>query len=251
MPYSTRYLEAPLNAHPKKLIRYAEILAKGIYSKAEAARQAGYSQSVAHKLAWRWIGDTRQESEMPVLFDYYEKLRKKNLREFDITAETISRELALIGFSDISKFTEMPSKDFYQKSLIAKNTDKALKQLGKSSYEKLSLEDQKLVDHYNSLSEDAKIELMIWKEYKAGSIRLKHADEIPASLMPCIAEICETREGLKIKLHDKIAALDKLAKWQRMYDDRVEDLAKSTVKEINITVNGSKSTIKVDEASSE
>lgn len=268
--------QRPLSAHTKKQIRFAEILAKGIYSVAEAARQAGYKQSVADGRAYQWLGKTREASEYPVLWDYYEKLRRENLREFDITAESIARELALIGFSDLTRFIDLPRKEYENKSILAQETEVAVwsvetyrerleayeqaieKQAQQKRGRKAKLtrpkppteKDHRLHTMYAELSEEERRELMVWKNYRAGSIRLKNREEIPEALLPALAEISETKDGIRIKLHDKISALDKLAKWRKMYaaDNEEDGGAGRIVTEINLTVNGTRSTLLQEEA---
>lgn len=271
-------VEKPLSAHTKKQIRFAEILAKGIYSVAEAARQAGYSPKVADKSAYRWIGKSRDDSEYPVLWDYYEKLRRENLREFDITTEALARELALIAFSDVTRFIDLPRKEYERKAILAQETEVAIwaietysdrlreynqaveKQAQQKRGRKKILtepkepthEQHRLYNQFAELSKDARAELMFWKHYRAGSIRLKNAEEIPSALMPAIAELSETKDGVKLKLHDKISALDKLAKWRKMYAaDHEDDGENRIVTEINLTVNGSRSKLLSEEAQEE
>ena len=268
MPYSARYQEAPLSAHPKKLIRFAELYAKGIHSIAEAARQAGYSAVTADKSAYAWLGKNRESSEFPVLWDHYEKLRRENLRELDITAHNIARELALIGFSDVTRYIDLPRLDYDRRARLALETEAAIyrienyeveleaytlaveKQERQTRGKKVRLvrpraptQDQhKLYNAFLMLDKDARAELMVWRSYRSGSIRLKNAEEIPTALLPVIAELSESKDGVKIKLHDKISALDKLAKWQKMYAAEPEDEgAPRTITEINLVVNGSKS----------
>lgn len=272
----------PLSKHPKKLVRFAEIYAKGIYSIAEAARQAGYKPSVAHGKAYRWVGKSRQDSEYPILWDYYEKLRKENVREFDIQADTIGRELALIAFSDVTRFIELPRKEYEVKARLALETEAAILSVQSypdrmteyarelSQYDRdCEKQDQQkagkkkklvrptepsrpserendLYEKFRILTDEERVAFMVWRNYRAGSIRLKNAEEIPDSLLPAIAELKETRDGIALKLHDKISALDKLARWKKMYDDDSDkDAGAVQVKEINIHVNGSRSTLKI------
>jgi Terminase small subunit. len=267
--------EKPLSAHTKKQIRFAEILAKGIYSSAEAARQAGYKPSVADKVAYKILGKTREGSDYPVLWDYYEKLRRENLREFDINADNIARELALIAFSDLSRYIDLPRREYERKAILAHDTEVAIyaiesypermeaysaavekqRQQDTTGKKKTgpkapapkeptrpTAEQYELYHKYAELSKTQRAELMFWKNYRAGSIRLKNAEEIPEALLPAIAELAETKDGIKLKLHDKISALDKLAKWRKMYAPDVdEDSEARVVTEINLVVNGSKS----------
>lgn len=271
----------PLSAHPRKLVRYAEILATGLFSCAEAARRAGYKSSTADKCAYAWLGKTREDSEYPNLWDYYNKLRKENLREFDIEVDTIARELALIAFSDVTRFVDLPSKSYeekarlawameeavnkvafypdevvaYQRDLAQYNRDCEIQDSSNSKGRKRKLiqprepkeptpTQVKLFDDWVAMNEEERSDLMFWKHYRAGSVRLKNREEIPAALTPCVAEISETKDGIRVKLYDKIGALDKLARFKKMYEEeKPEGEGGHVVKEINIIVNGSKSTL--------
>lgn len=262
--------QRPLSAHTKKQIRFAEILAKGIYSIAEAARLAGYSPKVADKSAYRWIGKCREDSEFPVLWDYYEKLKRENLRQFDINAQSVLRELALIAFADLSSFIELPSRERENKMLLAVATEEAVcavyeYRINSEQYRKeCEIQGQqkpgkgrkkilckpspptdnqyRLAQNFQAMTKETRSELMAWKNYRPGSIRLRNREEIPEALLPALAEITETKEGVRIKLHDKISALDKLARYLKMYVAESKDEGEiSQVKEINIFVNGSRS----------
>lgn len=241
MPYSKKYTDAPISAHPRKLVRFAEIYAKGIFSVAEAARQAGYSRNVADKKAYRWVGKCREDSEFPVLWEYYEKLRRENLRQFDINAQSVLRELALIAFADLTRFIELPSQERENKMLLAVATEEAARavyeyRINSEQYRKgCEIQGQqkpgkgrkktlckpspptenqyRLAQNFQAMTEEARSELMAWKNYRPGSIRLRNREKIPEALLPALAEITETKEGVRIKLHDKISALDKLARY--------------------------------------
>jgi diadenosine tetraphosphate (Ap4A) HIT family hydrolase len=52
-----------------------------------------------------------------------------------------------------------------------------------------------------------------------------------------------------VKLHDKMSALEKLAKIRKMYDDEKENkgnTAGETIKELHVHVKGSRSTLQVN-----
>lgn len=281
--------EKPLAQHNKKLIRYAELLATGLYTKADAARRAGFKPSTADKISFRWIGDNRNESMYPVLYDYYEKLRKKNLRELDINQQTIGRELALIAFSDVTRFIDLPSVEYDKLKLRAQETEAAIWVVeaypGELERYRADLEEynrerdarengekpkgrkrtlikplppspptphaEALYAAWCAMDREQQLELMIWKSYRAGSVRLKNREEIPQALLPAIAEISETRDGIRVKMHDKLGALDKLARWQKMYtamDEEEGGAGARVVTEISLTVNGSKSRLLDDSA---
>lgn len=53
-------------------------------------------------------------------------------------------------------------------------------------------------------------------------IELRPSEELPKRVSAAISEVRKTKEGLAIKFHDKIAALDKLGKQLGMFKDKVE-----------------------------
>jgi hypothetical protein len=263
-------VEKPLPDHTRKQIRFAEILAKGIYTAAEAARQAGFSENVARAKAYAWVGETRSDSLYPVLWDYYEKLRKKNLRLFDDNADAIRKELALLAYTDVTKFMDLPRREYDQKMLFAReivtavnavelysleleqyNLDAEKQDQGKGKKKKLrkpirpTERQYEIVEKFAGLSENEQRDILIWKDYQSGSIRLKNAEDIPECLLPVIAEISQTRDGIKLKLHDKLGALDKLARINKMYETKPEDDGGKghIVTDIKIEVRGSRSTL--------
>jgi hypothetical protein len=265
--------QMPLVKHPKKMLRYAEHYATGIYSKAEAARRAGYANS---SNAVMWLKETREESICPILWDYYDSLRRKNRLKFETTVEAITQELAMIAFSDVTKFVDLPAQEYDRKAHAAQTTWNALQKIAgyeielKDYHEDVQEEAKKpsgakkrkltpptpptdkqreLALAFAEMSEAEQIEFMFWRTYQAGSIRIKNREEIPNELLPQIAEISSSKDGIKVKLHDKMSALEKLAKIRKMYDDEKENkgnTAGESIKELHVHVKGSRSTLQVN-----
>lgn len=74
-----------------------------------SALKAGFSAATARKVAYKWIGQNRQESFYPELFNLVEEIRNTQLKpkleqKFNVTADRVLNELARIGFSDIRTF---------------------------------------------------------------------------------------------------------------------------------------------------
>lgn len=72
------------------------VLGKSITS---AAISAGYSPLTANKKAYRWVGDSREESFYPQMWDYVEAKRKKIAEKYELTQEKLALELGKIIFS--------------------------------------------------------------------------------------------------------------------------------------------------------
>lgn len=229
--------EKTLAELPRKLIRYAELLATGTLSITQAALQAGYKHSVADKVAYQWLGKTREESQYPHLWDYYEKLRTDNLRLYGVTIDSVVNELRTIAFSDITAYIDLPSIEDQKREALIERIQHAQNKVFVGMADEL---EEELVEKY---PDDKLDELIAISRMRPGStIRLKSREEIPKELLPAIAEIHETREGIRVKLHNKLDALDKLARWLKMYQgekDSQDEPIKSV--EINLNVNGSRS----------
>lgn len=261
--------QRPLERLPKKLIRYAEILATGLHTKSAAARLAGYGEGIARSHCHGWLGESPQDSGYPHLWPYYESLRKKNLRAFDVQVETVRRELALIAFSDVTKFIDLPKVEYekraaqarkirsaqaavytyemdqaaylIQQQKLAKGQSLKKNELELKKPRPASDEDIELVGRFEELSQEQQDSIMIWLGYQSGSIRLKNAEEIPAELTPAIAEIQQTKDGIKLKLHDKGAALDRLARVLGMYTPAPEGEEGNVVTSISFELKGAAS----------
>lgn len=53
-------------------------------------------------------------------------------------------------------------------------------------------------------------------------IKIKDGESWPDHVAGAVAEVSETKEGLKVKLHSKTAALDALARINAMFKDKIE-----------------------------
>ncbi len=78
--------------------RFADELVSG-KSIIQAALSAGYKLSTADKVAYKWIGETREDSTKPELFDYVEAKRKKLAAKYEITQEKVMAELGKLLFT--------------------------------------------------------------------------------------------------------------------------------------------------------
>lgn len=178
----------------------------------EAAKLSGYANNHALQ-AWQWIRHDRADSRKPELWDHWRKRSDEQFRILGATAENIIRELCVIGFSSIDRFVKFPSvRDGIDPTGI----------------------------NFNPLEDDEN-DSKSWSKFRPGSeIQLRFAEEIPAQLMPAIASIEQTKHGIRIKLHSKIDALDKLARIRKMYADLVATDEPADY-QINISISGSKS----------
>lgn len=210
----------------KRELHWLELVLAGESCNA-AGLKAGFSKGTAAG-STAWIRAEREDSKKPHLWDIWRKALDKRLRILDVNTENIFRELAIIGFSSIDKFIEFPSRR--DAELIELKDAKTREFIGIATEK-----DQRLIAKYPSeTGED------VWKKYQPGvGIRLKSIEDIPKELIPAIAELHETKDGIRIKLHSKLDALDKLCRIKRLFEGPSE--SPNIDREINIIVQGSKS----------
>lgn len=203
-----------------------------------AARKAGYRESVAMSSAHKWIRPLREDSEKPHLWDRWRRELDKRLNIHDINAKKLINELALIAFGSIDQLIDFPSRADAVQGQVQDARTRHFMGIATE-------EDMQLLAQYPEAPGDK------WKTYRPGSvIKLKCIEDIPPEMMRMIAEINETKEGIRIKLHNKLDALDKLAKIMKLYADDKKDDDDPIDITINLVVKGTKSPLmlKIDEA---
>lgn len=269
-----KQVDKPLDKLSIRLKKYAEILSEGTHSMMQAAILAGFSPTVGDRQAFKWIGRTEETSQYPALFHYYTELYKKNQRLFEATKQNVIKELALLAYSDITRFVDLPSKTYEDKQMRAQLIEQACNAVhvygqwqkdiktwqDRTSKKKGSAPDEpkrptykqmNIVEEFQLMEDEERLNVMFWRDYRKGSITVKNREDIPKELLPQIAEIAHTRDGIRIKLHSKTDALDKLARILKMYDeDKSEGDKYTNIQNINLIVNGSKSNLLSQDISS-
>ena len=79
------------------------------------------------------------------------------------------------------------------------------------------------------LKEFAKLAFSNMQDYVTtgrGMVSIHPIQELPPEKAAAIAEVAETRDGIKFKLHDKKGALDSVARHLGMFNDKLEISAK-------------------------
>jgi len=228
----------PLEQLSQRHRTYAELLARGDCTKADAMRRAGFAESTTRDPDY--IGPSRERSRYPALWDYYQKLRREHLRLFDVNAETVRDELRLIAFSKLTDFIHLPRRrDLQRQALFDAHTRK---QMGYSDPEDEALLAQEDEIRQELSGENRAVEKL--RKFSPGStVKLKAYEDIPEELLPAIASIKETRDGIEIKLHNKLEALDRLARILKLYDDPQVGDKPTTIETLNVIVNGTKSSL--------
>lgn len=202
------------NATPKhgkkksKRISKLELTWLGHYLNGMSAREAGRKVGLSAKAAKKsseWIQSTREKSKRKELWDIWRKALDEQLRILNQDSGNIIRELCLIAFSSIDRFVELPSRTKSEEFIA-----------------KCKAEDIEPVFNPHE------------------TIRVKFIEDIPKELIPSIASIKETRDGIEVKLHSKMDALDKLARITKLFNHEPQE-GEPFGGEINIHVKGTKS----------
>ena len=115
-----------------------------------------------------------------------EEILSEGAAKAGVTVERIVNELAKIGFSDIRKAVK------WQGELIqeTENPDGG--------------------------------EVLVIRNIVSNHVQLISSDEVDDDTAAAISEVAQTKEGLRVKMHSKLDALDKLGKHLGMFKDKVE-----------------------------
>lgn len=231
-----------LDEIPPKYHKFAELLAEGVHSKRDCSVLAGFSESFADSRSSDAIGPSRERSKYPALWDYYQSLRDRKLRLFDLNAGAIQREFKIIAFSKITDFVHIPTRADLERQ---KFLDAKVRQANGFSDE----EDRAILGKESEILRLIAEDKAAGKELKhhpGASVRLKILEDIPDELIPAIQSIQETPHGIKIRLHNKLEALDRLARMQKLYDADGEDKKATVIEKLILNVQGSQSDLLKD-----
>ena len=155
----------------------------------QAAIRAGYSPETAEVQASRLLSNAKVASAVSLAME-------KRAERTGITADKVLAELAKIGFADIRKAIR-----WYSQANIAQiDAD----------------------EDGQALVEEGALRFAV-----ANQVELVSSDEIDDATAAAIAEIGQSSTGaLKVKLHDKRAALVDIGRHLGMFKDRVEHTGK-------------------------
>ena len=163
--------------------RFAQELAKG-QSATAAYRSAGYDAkgASAHVNAARLLRNARVKARV-------DELMAEGAERAGVTVEAVVRELAKIGFSDIRKVVHWTGTE--------------------------------IVDEVDGEDGEGGEPHVVIRA--ANLVQLIGSESIDDDTAGAVAEISQSKEGaLKVKLHDKRAALVDLGKHLGMFKDKVE-----------------------------
>lgn len=209
-------------------------MAKGDLPISDCYRSAGFSDSQRRDI----LGTSLERTKYPALWDYYLECRAKRLRLFDTSIEALKRELHVIAFSRITDFVQIPTRrDIERQELFDAKMRKAMG--GADASDEKFIEEQARKELSDSKADTKKRE-----RYSPNlGIKIRCLEDIPEELIPAIASIKETRDGIEIKLWNKLDAIDKMARINQLYTLEGDDDKPTTIENFNVIVNGTKSNL--------
>jgi phage terminase small subunit len=156
-----------------------------------AAIKAGYSATMARSKAYQWVSNSEIK---PHVFAAIEKAMAKRSQRTQIAADDVLKEFAKIGMASLSDVTDWGVKEV----AIGYDAD------GK----KLKAED---------IGQAAMVSY-IEAPYVVPICR----DDLPEHIRAAVAEVSLTKDGFKIKMHDKVQALTQIGRHLGMFTDKTE-----------------------------
>ncbi len=148
----------------------------------QAAIRAGYSEKNAGKIGPELLGKTR-------ITEAIQEAMTKREKRTEVTQDQVINELAKIGFSNISDYLRVAEFE-----VIA-------------DYEK---------------GEDGEPDKSKPITRRVKGVEIYNTDDIDREKLDTISEVRQTRDGISIKLHDKLKALELLGKHMGMFTDKIQ-----------------------------
>jgi phage terminase small subunit len=165
----------------------------------QAAKRAGYSEKTAEQQGYQLL-------QNPSVAASLEKAMERRAIRTEISADRVLNELAKIGFVDIRKAVRWGSR------FVARPPEDG------TSGEGEALEDQ---PHGGALKRSRKADDES-DAYYVTSIELADSDELDEATAAAVSEVSQTKEGVRIKFHDKQAALVSMGRHLGLFTDKLE-----------------------------
>lgn len=157
----------------------------------QAALRAGYSATMAATKAYQWVSSGKVK---PHVYAAIQAAIEKRAKRSTVTADRVLAELAKIGFSSLSDVTDWGTKE------VAFGFDEDGKRLRPED-----IGDATVVTYAD-----------------APFVKPINRDDLPPDIRAAVSEVSLGRDGFKIKMHDKGAALALMARHLGMLVDKSE-----------------------------
>lgn len=167
---------------PKQMRFCDEYLADANMNATQAAIRAGYAQKRASEQAYQLLQKTTVQ-------EYIEKRKADRVARTEITQDKVLRELAIIAFSNAADYAKVVERD----AVIMKEDG-----------EEITL-----------LDEDG-------NPVKVQTVEYTLTDNLTDDQKKAIAQIRKGRDGIEVRLYDKLQALVQIGKHIGMFKDKVE-----------------------------
>lgn len=153
----------------------------------QAAIRAGYSPRTAEQLGYQLL-------QKPSVAAAVAQAQAERAARTEITADRVLRELAKIGFSDVADVVSWGSRE------VAFGYDSDGKQLPVAQLD----------------------EAVMVRHEQAPFVEAIASEDLPENVRSAVSEVALTKDGLRIKMHDKRAALQDIGRHLGMFKDRME-----------------------------
>lgn len=162
----------------------------------QAAIRAGYKEENARQIGAENLSKPYIKSEI-------DKRLKQLTEQCGVTAEMVIREIAKIGFANITDYLKVD--DFEYIAGYENDED------GKPDYDK-----------------------PIKKTYRG--VEVFKTENVALEKLSAVGEIRQTKDGISLKMHDKMKALEMLGRNLKLFTDKVEANVEGS-QQLNINFN--------------
>lgn len=153
----------------------------------QAAIRAGYSQPTAYAIGF-------ENLSKPQIAEAIAEAQLERSRRTGITADRVLQELARVGLSNLSDVTNWGTKE------VAFGFDADGKRLRPED-----IGDAAVVKYVD-----------------APFVQPIDRDQLPEEIRSAVSEVSLTRDGFKIKMHDKVGALTQMGRHLGMFTDKLD-----------------------------
>lgn len=175
----------------------------------QAAIRSGYSEQTAYSQGQRLLNHVEVASGI-------EAGMAKRAARTEVTADRVLSELAKIAFASLGDVTDWGTKE------VAFGFD--------GDGKKLAPED---------IGEAALVRYV-----EAPFVTPINRDALPADVKAAVSEVALTKDGFRIKMHDKLGALTQIGRHLGMFKDKVEHTGENGLPltaVLNVTIGGARS----------
>lgn len=155
-----------------------------------AALKAGYSSSMANTKVFQWVRDGKAK---PHVFAAVQAAMDQRAKRTQITADRVLKELGRIAFANLSDVVSWGSRE------VAFGYDDEGRKLAPQDIGDAVLVQREMAPFVDALN----------------------STDLSDAAKAAVSEVALTKDGLKIKMHDKNAALASIGRHLGMFNDKL------------------------------